>query len=167
MKKLILAFIAFPLASFSQFYMSTNFAEITDASKEISSVHLLNSFYIGSLINDDLILGITTEPAVVDYIENGYNPVQDSLIVSSFQIFFKRYIDNYFILVRIPAYTNFSNISISDQIRVGMGHVIYRIEKFNFEISYSTLLNPNKNGLRKGELSLGVSTNLSSLISRK
>ena len=164
MKKLILAFITFPLASFSQIYMATNFMTKSDASEKILPIHLLNNFSIGSLINDNLILGITTEYAVSDYIEEGYNPVQDSLIISSFQLFFKKYVDNYFILIKIPAYTNFSNISINDKMRIGVGHVMYRNEKLDFEISYSALLNPNKNGFRKGKLRLGISTSLSNLI---
>ena len=36
-----------------------------------------------------------------------------------------------------------------------MGYVIYKDEKFNFEISYNTLLNSNQNGFHKEKLNLG------------
>ena len=145
-----------------QIYMSAKFAERTDAAgKEIAPVHLLNSFTIGTLVNKNLIIGASAEPAVADYIEDGYNPVQDSLIVSAFQIFLRKNMNNSFLFINMPAYTNFEDISITDKARIGGGYIIYKTEKFNVEISYSCLLTPNENGFRKGKLSLGVSTNLS------
>ena len=43
---------------------------------------------ISSFINNDLLIGLTNEDAV-DYIQDGFNPIQDSFIVSDFQLFFK------------------------------------------------------------------------------
>lgn len=163
-KKLLVVFIALPLSCFSQFFMSTNFAERKDAAgKEIVPVHILNSFSIGTLLNETLVFGASAEPAFADYIKNGYNPVQDSLVVSAFQVFLRKNINDYFLFINIPAYTNFKDISTTDRARIGGGYIIYKTEKFNFEISYSALLNPNENGFRKGKLSIGVSTNLSKI----
>ena len=124
---------------------------------------MFNNLSVGSVINDNLILGITTEDAVSDYIEEGYNPVQDSLIISSFQLFLKYYADDFFLLMKMPPYTNFSNISINDNIRVGVGYVIYKDENLDFEVSYNRLLNSNQNGFHKGELNLGIATSISRL----
>jgi len=124
---------------------------------------MLNNLYIGSVINDNLILGITSDAATSDYIEEGYNPVGDSLIVSSFQLFLKYYSDDFFFLMKMPTYTNLSNISINDNIRIGVGYVIYRDEKLDLEVSYNRLLNSNQNGFYKGELNLGISTYIPSL----
>jgi len=123
---------------------------------------MLNNLYIGSVINDDLILGITTDDAVSDYIKEGCNPLEDSLILSKFQLFLKYYSDNLFFLMMMPHYTNISNISINDNVRVGVGYVIYRDKKIDLELSYNRLLNSNQNGFYKGELNLSLSTSISS-----
>ena len=63
--------------------------ERTNSGEKITPINMLNNLSVGSFINDNLILGITTKDAVADYIEEGYNPVQDSLIISNFQLFLK------------------------------------------------------------------------------
>ena len=154
---IILVFI--PFISCSQTFVSTHFIERTNSSEKITP---LNNLYIGSVINDNLILGITTDNAVSDYIEEGYNSVEDSLIISNFQLFLKYSYDDFFFLMKIPPYTNILNISIYDNIRVGVGYVIYRDKKLDLEVSYNRLLNSNQNGFYKGELNLGLSTSISS-----
>ena len=163
MNKLIIILFFIPFIVCSQTFISTNFIERTNTSEKITPINMLNNLYIGSFINDNLILGITNEDAVSDYIEEEYNPMQDSLIISSFQLFFKYYTDDFFFLMKMPPYTNFSNISIYDNIRVGVGYVIYRDKKLDLEVSYNRLLNSNQNGFHKGELNLGISTSMSSL----
>ena len=167
MKKIIIILVFIPFIVCSQTFISTNFIERTNASEKITPINMLNNLYIGSFINDNLILGITNEDAVSDYIEEEYNPMQDSLIISSFQLFFKYYTDDFFLLMKMSPYTNFSNISIYDYIRVGAGYVIYRDEKLDFELSYNTLLNSNQNGFNKGKLNLSISISMSSLTTNR
>ena len=159
---IVLFFVPFILCS--QTFVSTNFIERTNSSEKITP---LNNLYIGSVINDNLILGITTDNAVSDYIEEGYNPVQDSLIISNFQLFLKYYSDDLFFLMKMPAYTNISDISIYDNVRIGVGYVIFRNNKIDLEVSYNRLLNSNQNGFYKDELNLGISTRISSLTANR
>ena len=164
MKHLTFIFLLLPLFSFSQFFMSADFAERKDAAgKEITSVHLLNSLTIGTLVNNDFILGLSAEPAVADYIKDEYNPVQDSLVVSAFQLFLRKNFRDYFVFIKLPAYTSFADISTTDRARIGGGYIVYKTERFNLEVSYSALLNPNKNGFRKGKLTIGASTSLAEI----
>ena len=163
MKRVIFILVFIPFIACSQIVISTNFIERTNSREKITPINMLNNLYVGSFITGNLILGITTEDAVLDYIEEGYNPVQDSLIISSFQLFLKYYADDFFLLIKMPSSTNFSNISKFDRIRVGAGYVIYRDEALDFELSYNTLLNSNQNGFHKGELNLGIATSISRL----
>tara|TARA_B110000881_G_C18489243_1_gene470848 strand:- start:217 stop:822 length:606 start_codon:yes stop_codon:yes gene_type:complete len=167
MKKVIFILVFIPFIACSQTFISTNFIERTNSGEKITPISMFNNLSVGSFINDNLILGITTEDAVLDYIEEGYNPVQDSLIISNFQLFLKYYTDDFFLLMKMPPYTNFSNISINDNIRVGVGYVIYRDENLDFEVSYNRLLNSNQNGFHKGELNVGISTSISSLTANR
>jgi len=48
-----------------------------------------------------------------------------------------------------------------------VGYVIYKDEKLDFEVSYNRLLHSNQNGFHKGELNLGISTSISSLIANR
>ena len=58
----------------------------------------------------------------------------------------------------MPTSSEVVGISIFDRIRVGGGYVFYSKNNFYFDISYDLLLHSNKNGWRKGRLSIGVST---------
>ena len=167
MKKVAFILVFIPFIACSQIVISTNFIERTNSGEKITPINMLNNIYVGSLINHNLILGVTTEDAVSDYIEIGYNPVQDSLTISSFQLFLKYYANDFLLLLKMPPYTNFSNISINDKIRVGVGYVIYKDENLDFEISYNTLLKSNQNGFHKGKLNLGFSTSMSSLTTNR
>ena len=163
MKKVIIILVFIPFIACSQIFISTSFIERTNSSEKITPINMLNNLYIGSVINDNLILGITTDDDVSDYIEEGYNPVKDSLIISNFQLFFKYYSDDFFFLMKMPPYVNISNTSIYDNIRVGVGCVIYRDKELDLEVSYNRLLNSNQNGFYKGEFNLGISTYIPSL----
>ena len=167
MKKVIFILVFIPFIACSQIVISTNFIERTNSGEKITPINMFNNLFVGSFINNNLILGITTEDAVSDYIEEGYNPVQDSLIVSSFQLLLKYYADDFFLLIKIPPYTDFSNISTNNNIRAGVGYVIYRDEKLDFEVSYNRLLHPNQNGFHKGELNLGIATRISRLTANR
>ena len=113
--------ILIPFVSFSQIIISANVIERTDTKKKITNILDLS---IGSFINNDLIVGITNEDAVADYIEHGFNPIQDSFIVSNLQLFIKYYDDKgYFFLMKIPTSSNVKGISIYDRIRVGGGYM--------------------------------------------
>ena len=130
-------------------------------------INMLNNLYVGSFINDNLILGVTTNTAFTDYIKEGYNPVQDSIVISQFQLFLKCYIDNFFFLIKLPTPVRRSNI-IDANIRVGVGCIIYRNKEIDLELSYNRLLQSNYNRFSKGELNLGISTSFSRLkVNRK
>ena len=165
MKNLLFFFCLIPFVSFSQIIISANVIERTDTKKKITNILDLS---IGSFINNDLIVGITNEDAVADYIEHGFNPIQDSFIVSNLQLFIKYYDDKgYFFLMKIPTSSNVKGISIYDRIRVGGGYVFYSDYNLDFHVSYDVLLSPNHSGWDKGELSLGISKNISNLDKNK
>ena len=167
MKKIIFILVFIPFIVTSQTIISTNLIQRTNSSEKPTLINMFENFYFGSFINDNLILGITSNAAISDYIEEGYSPVEDSLIVSRFQLFLKYYSNDFFFLMKIPPYTNFSNISINENIRIGVGYVLYKNEKIDLEVSYNRLLNSNENGFHKGELNLGISTYFPSLRDNK
>lgn len=161
MKRLVLLFCLIPFISLSQIMISSNILERTDTKKKITNILDLS---IGSFINNNFIVGITNENAVADYIEEGFNPIQDSFIVSNFQLFIKYYNDKgTFFLMKIPTSSNVKDISIYDRIRVGGGYTFYSDNNLYFHLSYNVLLSPNLNGWNKGELSLGISKDISDL----
>ena len=165
MKNLLFFFCLIPFVSFSQIIISANVIERTDTKKKITNILDLS---IGSFINNDLIVGITNEDAVADYIEHGFNPIQDSFIVSNLQLFIKYYNDNgSFFLMKIPTSSNVKGISIYDRIRVGGGYTFYSVNNLEFHLSYNVLLHPNLNGWDKGKLSLGISKDISNLDKNK
>ena len=165
MKNLLFFFCLIPFVSFSQIIISANVIERTDTKKKITNIL---DFSIGSFINNDLIVGITNEDAVADYIEHGFNPIQDSFIVSNLQLFIKYYDDKgYFFLMKIPTSSNVKGISIYDRIRVGGGYNFYSDHNLDLHVSYDVLLNPNLNGWNKGKLSLGISKDISNLDKNK
>jgi len=153
MKKLIFFFIIIPFFTYSQLVISTKLIEIKDAKNEINKVL---DFSIGSFINNKTIVGITNEQAVADYIKAGFNPVQDSLIVSNFQLFFKYYNKDYFFLMKIPISSDIRDISIFDRTRIGGGYIFYSYNDLEFDISYDFLLSSNINGWNKGKLGIGI-----------
>ena len=65
MKKLLFFLFLIPAFSFSQTTISVNFIERTNAKKKTANILDLS---IGSFINNNLIVGITNEKAVADYI---------------------------------------------------------------------------------------------------
>ena len=167
MKKIIFILVFIPFIVTSQTTISTNLIQRTNSSEKPTLINMFENFYFGSFINDNLILGITNDDAVSDYIEDGYSPVKDSLIISNFQLFLKYYSDDFFFLMKIPPHTNISNISIYDNIRVGVGYIVYIDKKLDLELSYNRLLNSNQNGFCKGELNLSLSTTISSFTSER
>ena len=132
MKNLIFLFCFIPVIALSQTMISVNVFERKDTQK-----HTTDNFdiSIGSFINNNLLVGITNEDAVADYIEDGVNPpVQDSLIVSNFQVFLKYYDDRgFFLLMKMPLSGNGKGISSSDRIRAGGGCVFYSDNNFDFD----------------------------------
>ena len=156
MRKLIFIFYLIPIFNYSQVMITGNFIEMTDTKKKITDILDVS---IGSFINNNLLIGLTNENAVADYIQEKSNPVQDSFIVSDFQLFFKYYYDKTsFLILKIPTSSDVLGISIFDRIRVGGGYIFYSEDDFDFDISYDVLLSPNTNGWNKGRLTIGVST---------
>ena len=156
MRKLIFIFYLIPFFTYSQVMITANLIERTDTKKKITDILDLS---IGSFINNNLIIGLTNEDAVADYIQEGFNPIQDSLIISDFQLFFKYYYDKgSFFILKIPTSSDAVGISIFDRIRVGGGYIFYSEDNFDFDISYDFLLSSNINSWNKGRLTIGVST---------
>ena len=167
MRKLLFILTFIPLCCCSQLIIFIDILERTDTKKEFNNA--LN-FSVGKCLYDDVIVGITNEDALVDYIKDGYSPVQDSLTISNFQIFAKYYLEkNLFFTIKSPITSSDKNISIYDRIRIGGGVNFYYDNENNFEfyISYNTLLNQNENGWRKGELNLGFSSIITEFMKEK
>jgi hypothetical protein len=159
MKNLVFLFCFIPVIALSQTMISVNTFERKDAQK-----HTIDKFdiSIGSFISNNLLAGITNENAVADYIEDGFNPVKDSLIVSDFQLFLKYYDDRgFFLLMKMPISGNGQGISSSNRIRAGGGYIFYSHNNLDFDISYNVLVSPNLNGFHKGVFRLGISTDIS------
>ena len=146
-------FFIIPFFTYSQLVISTKLIQIKDAKREINRVL---DFSIGSFINNKTIVGITNEQAVADYIKAGFNPVQDSLIVSNFQLFFKYYNKDYFFLMKTPISSDIRDISIFDRTRFGGGYIFHSYNDLEFDISYDFLLRSNLNGWNKGKLGIGI-----------
>lgn len=162
MLRLSFVFIIIPSLCFSQMYFSVNLLERTDTKKQID-----NSFElcIGQYLNKDIIVGLTNERSVADYIEYGYSPVQDSFIVSKNQIFIKyNFENNLAFTLTSPIKSLVQSLSPSKRIRVGIEYYFYsdNINNLDFYVNYNTLLRKNKNGFRKGEFNLGLSSTIPS-----
>ena len=127
---LIYTFICFtPIFAYSQLIITTNFIEITETEKKINNVLDLS---ISSFIDNNLLIGLTNEKAVADYIQEGFNPIQDSLLVSDFQLFFKYYFNNNsFLFLKLPTSSDAQGISVFDRIRLGGGYVFHSANNFD------------------------------------
>ena len=165
MKNLMFLFCLIPFVSLSQIMISADIFERSDTKEKITSVLDLS---IGSFINNNLIVGITNEDDFADYIEEGFNPIQDSFLVSTLQLFVKYYNNRgAFFFMKIPTSSNVKGISIYDRIRIGGGYTFYSANNIDFHLNYNVLLNSNINGWNKGELNLGFSKDISDLYQNK
>ena len=150
-------FLLLSFFSFSQIRITANLIERSDASKEFS--HIID-VSIGTFVNNDLLFGITNEKSYSDYIKNYHNPVQDSLLVSDFQFLVKYYFNTYFLSLKTPISSSVDNLSALDNVRFGAGYIFFSQNTFHFNITYDFLVNKNINGMRKGRLTFGFSTDL-------
>ena len=158
MKKLILILYFTPYLSYSQVIIKADLIQKSDSKNTIENLFDLS---IGTFVNNNLIIGLTNEDAIADYILEGFNPIQDSLLVSDFQLFFKYFYDKRsFFILKIPTISDVIDMSIFDRVRVGGGYIFQSKDNFDFDISYDVLLFPNINGWNKGKLSVGISTDL-------
>ena len=158
MKKLILILYFVPYLSYSQVIIKADLIQKTDSKNTIENLFDLS---IGSFVNNNLIIGLTNEDAIADYIQDGFNPIQDSLVVSDFQLFFKYFYDKRsFFILKIPTSSDVIDMSIFERVRVGGGYIFHSKDNFDIDISYDVLLSPNINGWNKGKLSIGISTDV-------
>jgi len=158
MKKLILILYFTPYLSYSQVIIKADLIQKTDSKNTIENLFDLS---IGSFVNYNLIIGLTNEDAIADYILDGFNPIQDSFVVSDFQLFFKYFYDKRsFFILKIPTSSDVIDMSIFERVRVGGGYIFHSKDNFDFDISYDVLLSPNRNGWNKGKLSIGISTDV-------
>ena len=169
MKKLLLILCFTPYIAFSQVIIKADLIQRTDSKKIIeNSIDLSFS----SFINHNVVIGLTTQDAIADYIQEGFNPIQDSLIISNYHLFSRYYYNkrSFFVLKvpatfaglnQLPLHIDLSKNFLFERVRVGGGYVFLSKDNFNFEISYDVLLFQNKNGWNKGNLSIGISTDAS------
>ena len=165
MKKLLIILCFTPYISYSQVIIKADLIQRTDSKKIIENSFDLS---ISSFINHNVVIGITTEDAIADYIQEGFDPIQDSLIISNYHLFSRYYYNkSSFFVLKVPAILNLNqfpldfNLSTNflfEGVRIGGGYVFHTKDNFNFEISYDVLLSQNINGWNKGNLSIGVST---------
>ena len=148
-------FLLIPLITSAQSNISVNIIERTDAKKDVNTIF---NYSIERFINKKMSLGINNYIAKADYIRDGYNPIQDSLVISNYQIFSKYYLlNNFYLIIQSPLSTNYDNISALDRIRVGGGYHFYIKNNITYYICYNILLNRNENRFRKGKLNIGFS----------
>ena len=150
-------FLLLSFFSFSQIRITANIIERSDALKEFSDILDVS---IGTFVNNDLLFGITNEKSHTDYIYNYHSPVQDSLVVADFQFLVKYYFNKYFLSLKMPISSNADDLSAFENARFGAGYIFLSQNNFNFNITYDLLVNNNMNGMRKGRLTLGISTDL-------
>lgn len=168
MKNLLIILLLSPCIAFTQIMIKTDLIERSDADKNFTNIFDIS---IGSFINHNLMIGMTNEDAVADYIKEGYNPIRDSLVISSFQLFLRYYnTERLYFVFKVPGPSfNARNNDWSDigfpvdfpvlsQARVGVGYVFDLKNNFDLDISYDMLLSENINNWNKGKLSIGVST---------
>ena len=86
MKKLLLILCFTPYISYSQVIIKADLIQRTDSEKIIENSFDLS---ISSFINNNIVIGLTSESAIADYIEEGFDPIQDSLLISHFHLFSK------------------------------------------------------------------------------
>ena len=80
--------------------MPINVIERTDTQKEFNKNI---NFFVGKYLHKNMVIGVTNKKSLADYIEEGHTPVQDSLIISNYQLFSKYYFqDNLFLTIRSP-----------------------------------------------------------------
>ena len=163
MRNLLIIFFLIPRITYSQLMITTHFLERTDTKKEINTIL---DFSIGSFVTDDILLGITNEDAIADYIDDGVNPIQDSLIISDFQFFMRYYYNpTSFLLLKMPVSSDVVTTSVFDRVRVGAGYIFHSKDNFDFDITYDVLLGPNLNGWDKGRFTINLSTDINTGIS--
>ena len=155
MKKLLLILCFTPYISYSQVIIKADLIQRTDSKKIIENSFDLS---ISSFINNNIVIGLTSEDAFADYIQEGLDPIQDSLFHSHYHLFSRYYYNKRsFFECKVPART-VGGIFVVERVRVGGGYVFLSKDNFDFEISYDVLLSQNINGWNKGNLSIGIST---------
>ena len=158
MKKLLLILCFTPYISYSQVIIKADLIQRTDSKKIIENSFDLS---ISSFINNNIVIGLTSEDATADFIQEGLDPIQDSLFQSHYHLFSRYYYNKRsFFECKVPATTK-DGIFVVERVRVGAGYVFLSKDNFDFEISYDVLLFQNKNGWNKGNLSIGISTDAS------
>lgn len=161
MKYLLFIFLYLPLISASQVFISTSFINRADANKKFSSSNLCENIAISSFINNNIAIGFSNENSFADYIYDGLNPVQDSLVIADYKFFLNYYLkNNIFIFYSFPFKKMNEGINLLERHRFGAGFNIF-ISKYSLcEFNYNLLVSSNKNGFRKGKLSISYKYNL-------
>ena len=123
----------------------------------------VNNIRIGAFLNSKLIFGFTNQAAFADYIVEGQEPIQDSLIVSEYQAFARYFLFNkVFLHITTPLSNNYSSLAIQRRDRVGIGYSKTIMNNIDIELAFDMLINENKNGFRKSQISISLTKNINS-----
>ena len=153
----------------SKFFLSTFFLKKKDSKEKLELINPANniSFGIGIYSNtqdkitdydiDHIIFGITLEDAILDFRKDGFTPVEDSIFVSNVQ-FFTRIYNKKGIFIGLLAPVN--HVRSSDKARVVIGYSYPILKSISLDLNYRFLLQANKDGFRKGMLTLGLSNSI-------
>ena len=156
-----------------QLFLSSFFLKKKDSDASLQYFNPFDNISFGfSIYNNTLqkriyeinrvVLGVTFEDSKSDFREDNFEPVDDSLFVSSSQIFARVYNRRgYFFSCMIPVDYQIkddknNNMNI-DYVRVGVGRTLDINKFFNIDFHYNLLLYPNKDGFRKGFFTVGMS----------
>lgn len=152
----------------SRFFVSTFFFQQKDSDDKLSSINPLENISFGIAIYsnkkaeiannkvDHIICGITLENSVSDFRRDGFEPISDSILISNAQ-FFTRIYNKKGLFVGLLLPINHIVSIERTRMLIGFSYKILNNIDIDIDMSYRFLLEPNKDGFRKGMLTLGVS----------
>jgi hypothetical protein len=103
-------------------------------------------------------IGVTSENSQKDFRAKGLQPISDSLLISETQ-FLARYYNKYdcYLQLKLPASSQIYDVSILDQIRLGLGYQLKIYKDLYIDTNYDLyLLKKINNDFRKGRLRFGL-----------
>lgn len=142
---------------FSKFYISGDFLQIQDADLDFEFIDAIDNLTFGYFASKRLLIGFSNEDSKADFRVEDLNPVSDSLLVSKFQALVRVYTKHdFFFQLKMPLNSNISDISVLDQVRLGVGYSFRLTGDLYFDANYD-LLAYNSDKFRKGKTHLGLS----------
>ncbi len=142
---------------FNSFYISGDFGVVNDSDSDFQIADFKDHLTIGALFYDYWMIGVTTENSRKDFRVDGLEPIPDSLLISETQVL-ARYYTKYdcYLQIKLPISSQVSDVSILDQVRLGVGYQVMVYNDLFLDTNYDLYLSSNKHDFRKGKLKLGV-----------